>query len=335
MYTIFILLVIASLSCEEDIEVFLDRSELNEDNHTLPEIISFDIPDSHLIDFEHDTLSFLALGDSYTIGTGVEERYRWPNQLVDKLRDQKIKLIDAKIVAGAGWTTGNLLKVLSTRPLAAKYDLVSLLIGVNNQYQGGLFTTFQKEFVALLKFSLGKTKSRNSLFVLSIPDYGITPFGGNQFGSVFLLFTDCFLEDPGLVFGECRRVMNSSGHLVVALIPGNSKWGQELAGKGRDGHILYRHARFYEKELIEKIKTETREKLIRKYCLNRCPKCGDEIEAVVFREVPMDKCPGCGGVWLGPNDFKMLSEKDHRTWFDRWYKEEAVLEDKPQVVMKK
>jgi Zn-finger nucleic acid-binding protein len=81
-----------------------------------------------------------------------------------------------------------------------------------------------------------------------------------------------------------------------------------------------------EKELIEKIKSETREKLIRKHCLNRCPKCGDEIEPVVFREVPMDKCPGCGGVWLGPNDLKILSEKDHRTWFDRWYKEEAADE---------
>ncbi len=176
-YTIFILLVFASLSCKE---VILDESELNDDSHTLPEIMSFDIPDSHLIDFENDTLSFLALGDSYTIGTGVEERYRWPNQLVDKLRDQKINLIDAKIVAEAGWTTGNLLKVLSTRTLAAKYDVVSLLIGVNNQYQGGLFTTFQREFVDLLKFSLGKSKSRNGLFVLSIPDYGVTPFGSNQ-----------------------------------------------------------------------------------------------------------------------------------------------------------
>lgn len=79
---------------------------------------------------------------------------------------------------------------------------------------------------------------------------------------------------------------------------------------------------FYDldKALIEKIQNETREKLIRKYCKNRCPKCGDPIEAMEFRGVPLDKCPGCGGVWLGPRDLQMLAEKDHRTWFDRWFK---------------
>ena len=67
-----------------------------------------------------------------------------------------------------------------------------------------------------------------------------------------------------------------------------------------------------EKVLIEKIKTETREKLIREYCLGRCPKCGNPIEAMEFRGVPMDKCVSCGGVWLGPNDLKMLSENGYQ-----------------------
>ena len=84
-----------------------------------------------------------------------------------------------------------------------------------------------------------------------------------------------------------------------------------------------------EKVLIEKIKTETREKLIHEYCLGRCPKCGDPVEAIEFRGVPMDKCVSCGGVWLGPNDLKMLSEKDHRTWFERWFKEEASEQATP------
>ena len=79
-----------------------------------------------------------------------------------------------------------------------------------------------------------------------------------------------------------------------------------------------------EKELIEKIREETQEKLIRKYCLGRCPKCGDKIEPIDFRGVPMDKCINCGGVWMGPKDFRIFSEKDHRTWFDRWFKEEAI-----------
>ncbi|PLX75841.1 MAG: hypothetical protein C0614_10545 [Desulfuromonas sp.] len=79
---------------------------------------------------------------------------------------------------------------------------------------------------------------------------------------------------------------------------------------------------FYEldKALIERIQQQTHEKLIRKFCKNRCPKCGEPIQPMEFRDVPLDKCPGCGGVWLGPNDLKILSEKDHRTWFDRWFR---------------
>ncbi|MDT8440406.1 MAG: zf-TFIIB domain-containing protein [Desulfuromonadales bacterium] len=78
---------------------------------------------------------------------------------------------------------------------------------------------------------------------------------------------------------------------------------------------------FYEldKVLIERIQQQTHEKLIRKFCKNRCPKCGDQIEPMEFRGVPLDKCRSCGGVWLGPNDLKILAEKDHRTWFDRWF----------------
>ncbi len=74
-----------------------------------------------------------------------------------------------------------------------------------------------------------------------------------------------------------------------------------------------------EKELIDKIKQDTEEKIIHKYCKNRCPKCGDKIEPMTFREVPLDKCPGCGGVWMGPKDLSILAEKDHRTWFDKWF----------------
>jgi hypothetical protein len=77
-----------------------------------------------------------------------------------------------------------------------------------------------------------------------------------------------------------------------------------------------------EREKIEKMKETTREQLIRDVCLGRCPKCGEMIKPMTFRGVPLDKCPGCGGVWLGTKDIQLLAEKDHRTWFDKWFRGE-------------
>lgn len=85
--------------------------------------------------------------------------------------------------------------------------------------------------------------------------------------------------------------------------------------KALENEYIYRK----EKELIAKMKEEARDQLIKDLCHNHCPKCGEIIEAVTFRGVPLDKCPGCGGVWLGPKDLQILSEKDHRTWFDKWF----------------
>lgn len=77
-----------------------------------------------------------------------------------------------------------------------------------------------------------------------------------------------------------------------------------------------------EKEQIEKLKGEARKQSVHELCRNRCPKCSQPLEAVTFRGVPLDKCLGCGGVWLGPRDLQQLAEKDHRTWFDKWFKGE-------------
>lgn len=79
-----------------------------------------------------------------------------------------------------------------------------------------------------------------------------------------------------------------------------------------------------EKEQIEKLRSDSKERLIRELCHNRCPKCGEPVQPITFRGVPLDKCPSCGGVWLGPRDLQILAEKDHRTWFDHWFKEETT-----------
>jgi len=167
-------------SCEEE-GVLLPSPDIKENPKTeIPIIDNKNIVEIHPINFDEDTLTFLALGDSYTIGSGVEASDRWPNQFAKSLGNRNIIVSKPQIIAMSGWTTANLLQRLANSNLDQSYDMVSLLIGVNNQYQGVLFSTFKKEFIELLNFSMGKAKSRSSVFVLSIPDYGVTPFGGGQ-----------------------------------------------------------------------------------------------------------------------------------------------------------
>lgn len=126
-----------------------------------------------------ETVAYLALGDSYTIGESVPEKERYPVQLADNLKAQGIAISDLKIVARTGWTTDELSKALDKENIDTQtYNLVSLLIGVNNQYRGYDFDQYKVEFENLLQRAIsyaGGDKDR--VFVVSIPDYGVTPFG--------------------------------------------------------------------------------------------------------------------------------------------------------------
>ena len=121
---------------------------------------------------------FLALGDSYTIGESVSENERWPVQLAKKLREKGQSIGEPLIIATTGWRTDDLMNAVNKAHLKNEYDLVSLLIGVNNQYQGKSSEQYVIEFEDLLKtaIQLAKGKKEN-VFVVSIPDYGYTPFG--------------------------------------------------------------------------------------------------------------------------------------------------------------
>ncbi|NJL76077.1 MAG: SGNH/GDSL hydrolase family protein [Saprospiraceae bacterium] len=123
-------------------------------------------------------LTYLALGDSYTIGESVAENERYPNQLTEKLKSVALEFEPVKIIAKTGWTTGELQTAIDAENVRDTFDLVSLLIGVNNQYRGYSLVEYEQEFDSLLRQSIrfagGKSKR---VFVVSIPDYAYTPFG--------------------------------------------------------------------------------------------------------------------------------------------------------------
>ncbi len=129
------------------------------------------------------TFTYLALGDSYTIGESVKEAERFPNQLADSLKTDGINIGTVKIVARTGWTTDELESGITAFGLTATdtFDMVSLLIGVNNQYRGRSVEDYKPSFTTLLqraiKFAGGK---KERVIVVSIPDYAYTPFGGGR-----------------------------------------------------------------------------------------------------------------------------------------------------------
>jgi lysophospholipase L1-like esterase len=128
-----------------------------------------------------NTMQYLALGDSYTIGESVDLAQSFPYQLKALLNQQGFNIADPEIIAVTGWTTGNLINSITQANLTQKYDFVTLLIGVNNQYQGKSEDEYRTQFVQLLNTALTFVNGhKDRVFVLSIPDYSATPFATNS-----------------------------------------------------------------------------------------------------------------------------------------------------------
>ena len=128
-----------------------------------------------------DTLTFLALGDSYTIGEAVDSTERWPVQLAGALEEEGVPTREPRIVAQTGWTTDELAQGIHDAGVTGRYGLVTLLIGVNNQYRGGEIGIFRRELVDLLDRAVAFAEGgRGRVLVLSIPDWGVTPFAQDR-----------------------------------------------------------------------------------------------------------------------------------------------------------
>ena len=130
------------------------------------------------------TYHYLALGDSYTIGEQVPLHESFPYQTIQLLRKEfagKHKFLAPEIVAKTGWTTDELLRQMSETVFLPKYDFVSLLIGVNNQYRGRSVENYKEEFKHLLQQAIEFAGGiSNHVFVISIPDWGVTPFAAER-----------------------------------------------------------------------------------------------------------------------------------------------------------
>ena len=185
-------------------------------------------------------VKYLALGDSYTIGQGVDTLDRWPNQLSSQLISNGIEVQKTDIIAQTGWRTSNLLNAIGNTPLD-DYNLISLLIGVNNQFWGEPFDVFQSEFDSLLNITIDLV-GKERLFIVSIPDYGVTPFGSNNSENIAedIDMYNNYIEErcssEGLTFINITEISRQLGDSEGALASDNlhpsggqyAKWVEEL-----------------------------------------------------------------------------------------------------------
>jgi len=136
---------------------------------------------------------FLALGDSYTCGESVEPSQSWPIQLAERMRGDGVDLGQPTIIAKTGWTTDELSAGMDRANLKGTYQLVTLLIGVNSQFRGRSIEQYRKEFISLLKRAIALAGGKPShVVVLSIPDWGVMPFGKDKNPSAIAKSIDAF-----------------------------------------------------------------------------------------------------------------------------------------------
>ncbi len=173
--------------------------------------------------------TFLALGDSYTIGEGVDADERWPAQLARRLAAHGVAVAEPLVVARTGWTTDELSAAMDATTFAPPYDLVTLLIGVNNQYRGRTLDNYRDELAALLAraCSLSRTGVRG-VVVVSIPDWGVTRFARDRDAQAIALAIDAFNR-------SARDIAASAGAAFVDVTTASREAGDADAMLVGDG----------------------------------------------------------------------------------------------------
>ena len=173
--------------------------------------------------------SYLALGDSYTIGESVPVADQWGMQLADLLRKEGVNINNPVTIARTGWTTSELANAIAAANLKPTYDLVSLLIGVNNQYRGQSIGAYRTEFTELLQTSIRLAKGDpENVLVLSIPDWGATPFGQGRNRQQITAEIDAFNA-------VAKEVTESAGATFINITPLTREAASDLSYIASDG----------------------------------------------------------------------------------------------------
>ena len=215
LISIFLLLV--SCNPQNTVENNNDYSNIYNNN--------FESNKIELINPSISKFSFLALGDSYTYGEGVNENERWPNQFVEVAYENGLEFKRPKIIAETGWKTYDLLNAISQTHFTEKYDYVSLLIGVNNQFNSRSIDEFEQDLNKLMDIMSSLKKNNGNIIIISIPDWGYTPFGNSynreSISSEINLFNNSlinFANNNGLKYVNVtdisRRALNESNLLA-------------------------------------------------------------------------------------------------------------------------
>ena len=208
-------------------------------------------PDTSKVDPTKKSYSYLALGDSYTVGEQVPPEENFPNQTVQLLREKGFNVKSPVIIAKTGWTTDELQAAILKARLKKKYDFVTLLIGVNNQYRGRKVVDYIPQFESLLKQAIRFTGNDTSnVIVISIPDWGATPYAAdrdrekisleiNEYNAASQLVADKFNVHYIDITGDSRKA--SEDATLVAhdgLHPSGkayAKWAEHVANFIKDG----------------------------------------------------------------------------------------------------
>lgn len=141
--------------------------------------IKDDNNNKNFISSNNKSYSFLALGDSYTVGEGVSYEESWPSQFVDYAMERGIDFKNPELIAQTGWKTYDLLNAIKSSNLSVKYDFISLLIGVNNQFNSRPLSEFEDDLNEILTEINYLKKGNSKVIVISIPDWGYSPYGSN------------------------------------------------------------------------------------------------------------------------------------------------------------